>query len=280
MTRLLPIDWAELWRAQVTAEHAQYDSLCPPETRPDSDWWARLAARFYERTHRTPQPDAFLSLVLPHIRPGIRVLDVGAGTGRYALPLARAGAHVIAVEPSAGMRAYIERDAATEGLPIDIFPERWEDARVSPAEIVICSHVLYPVADAERFLRKLDDHTLERCFVFLGYRPPSAWLDPFWRAVYGVERLPLPGAIEALALLHQMGIDASLTPIITGSAIQFDTIEEALQELHWRLCLRPDEERDQHLREMLQSSLHPHPEGGLQVPQPRHMAVLAWDRQS
>ena len=46
--------------------------------------------------------------------PAQRVLDVGAGTGRHAIPFARAGAQVTAVEPSAGMLASTRRKAAAE----------------------------------------------------------------------------------------------------------------------------------------------------------------------
>ena len=50
-------------------------------------------------------------------RPGA-VLDVGAGTGRVALPLARAGHAVVALERDATLAAELSRRAAT--LPIEV----------------------------------------------------------------------------------------------------------------------------------------------------------------
>jgi len=47
-----------------------------------------------------------------------RVLDVGAGQGTQAIRLARLGHHVVAVEPSATMRAAFEASAASE--PADV----------------------------------------------------------------------------------------------------------------------------------------------------------------
>lgn len=48
--------------------------------------------------------------------PGISVLDVGTGTGNLARLLAEKGAHVLAVEPSAAMRAEAERKLP--GIPV------------------------------------------------------------------------------------------------------------------------------------------------------------------
>jgi len=241
MTPLLPIDWADLWRAQVAAEHAQYDQLCDPRLRPGPDWWAAQAERFHARTRHRPQPDAFLTEVLPFVAPGSTVIDVGAGTGRYALPLARTGAQVIAVDSSPGMLRYLRQDAESERLPITIVEGRWEAIEGPVADVAICAHVLYPIAEAAAFLRKLDAQA-RRCFLLLNYESPAAWMRPLWRVAYDVDRLPLPGAIEALALLHQLGIDARLTPIPSTTAMWFESLDEALDEV----TLRPRMDRPRH----------------------------------
>src|SRR3954453_22428518 len=120
MTDQFPTDWAAAWQAQVVAEHAQFDAITDPQARHGPDWWAAHAARFRSSAQRTPQPDAFLAQVLPFVRPGTRVLDVGAGTGRYFQPLVEAGALVTAVEPSAGMSQYLEQAGLETVLPVQI----------------------------------------------------------------------------------------------------------------------------------------------------------------
>jgi SAM-dependent methyltransferase len=60
-------------------------------------------------------------------RPGARVLDIGAGTGKLTRRLLERGLRVIAVEPVAGMRAMLERTAPpadvragqAEALPLE-----------------------------------------------------------------------------------------------------------------------------------------------------------------
>jgi SAM-dependent methyltransferase len=44
------------------------------------------------------------------LRPGTRVIDLGAGTGKFTRQLARSGADILAVEPSPSMRAELARN--------------------------------------------------------------------------------------------------------------------------------------------------------------------------
>ncbi len=80
-----------------------------------SRWVFNRLAADYRR--RPPYPPALVSRLLDLAGgPGARVADLGAGTGHLALPLARAGASVHAVEPARAMLDALSADAA--GLPV------------------------------------------------------------------------------------------------------------------------------------------------------------------
>lgn len=68
---------------------------------------------------RPAYPAGLVEAVSTLAPPGGSVLDVGAGTGHLALPLARARLSVCAVEPAVEMLARLRGQAERAGLPID-----------------------------------------------------------------------------------------------------------------------------------------------------------------
>ncbi len=54
-------------------------------------------------------------LIREHVRQGCCYVELGAGTGRLVIPFAREGAHVLAVEPSRGMRRQLQAKLRREG---------------------------------------------------------------------------------------------------------------------------------------------------------------------
>jgi 2-polyprenyl-3-methyl-5-hydroxy-6-metoxy-1,4-benzoquinol methylase len=77
--------------------------------------------------------------LLPLLRPGMKVLDVGAAEGAFAAQLTRAGFAVTGIEPNEGFARYA---AATSGA--DILIGGWREARLPEAgfDLVTLHHVL------------------------------------------------------------------------------------------------------------------------------------------
>jgi SAM-dependent methyltransferase len=61
------------------------------------------------------------------LRPGSKVLDIGAGPGNFAIPMAARAAEVTAVEPARGMVEILEQGVESEEIGnIRIVPKTWE----------------------------------------------------------------------------------------------------------------------------------------------------------
>jgi ubiquinone/menaquinone biosynthesis C-methylase UbiE len=111
------------------------------------------------RSGRTLPPDileAWRQAVMPHVRVGGRVLDVGVGTGQFLRPLAEwLDARVVGVEPSAGMRA--QARLVVDGRTTTLVAGRAEALPLCPASVDVAwlSTVVHQFGDVDRAIDEL-----------------------------------------------------------------------------------------------------------------------------
>ena len=259
----------ERWREQVSGRLGETARLREAAAL-DPDLWAPRRARRYGRTvgHAT-RADPFLTRLLA--RPARRYLDVGAGTGRYAVPLARAGHEVVAVEPSAGMRAMLEGAHPR----ITVVPEPWPVA-VARAEIAFAAHVLYLVADVGPFLDAMTEAATRSCFVLLAAIHSDAMLDPLWRHFHGAPRATNPTFLDVVALLQERGQRARVEVVRGIGGTGYRAVGDALPDLREQLALPADAATTRELRGVLRDWLVPH-RGRLRPPgAPLPLAIIHW----
>ena len=93
-----------LWKARVNLHHNQ--SLLAMEKEPLLDFWAESAKRFEVDPYRTD--DLVLNAVQEIIPQSRSVLDVGGGTGRFAIPIALNGREVTVIDQSPAMLGVLQ----------------------------------------------------------------------------------------------------------------------------------------------------------------------------
>lgn len=242
----------ERWRRMVEEEHAQSDSVREKADAP-SDSWEPFAGRFRPSLETT---DPIVLGLLNEVEPRHTVLDVGAGAGRVALPMSLHCRQVVAVEPSASMRAVLEEEASQHGRDnIDLVASTWEEAEADPADVVMCVQVLYTIRDIVGFVRKLEAHAREKVVVVLGENPPYTQSNPLWPLVHGQERLKLPSLRELMALLWDMDIYPDVKMLPSQAPRGFESREGAVQQTRQRMMVEPGGDGEGRLRAALDQLL-------------------------
>ena len=258
------------------AQHHEQSRAVQEDGDPSEDFWRPLASAFRADPHRTDDP--LVQRLSQEVTPESTLLDVGAGAGRLALPLALRCRHVTAVEPSEAMLEELRQGAGEARLEnLTIVPEAWEDAQVDRADIVLCAHVLYGVSEVDSFVSKLAAHANDRVLIPMFLGSPQSHLSLFWRAVYEEERVPLPALGEVLAVLWEMGINPDLAMVRSRAPQMYQDWEKAQQDLRFRLYVTPDSHRDRSLRRAMEELLAETSEGyAVRDAEPRHEGLLLW----
>jgi 2-polyprenyl-3-methyl-5-hydroxy-6-metoxy-1,4-benzoquinol methylase len=215
-----------------------------------ADFWQALAHRFRAPADAgvNPTVEALGALM----RPGDRVVDVGAGGGRLAVPLARRCRELVAVEPSPGMRGVLAEELARHGVTnVRVVPATWEDAELEPAEVVFAAHVTYGVRPIEPFLRKLDRLARRHAAIVVMRDPPQTPIAAFWLAVHGEPRRRLPCRDELVAALEELGLRPEATSLGPAPLLPLGSPDEALDLLRFRLLVGPGTPADARLLAVL-----------------------------
>jgi len=262
------------WRALVVAHREQIERL--REDRREGDFWAPRAQQFRPGTRESVEIPYLESLGSAREE----WLDVGAGGGRFAIPLAQRFARVVAVEPSPSMRQALAAAADERGVHnIDVVGLAWPPAPDVPllsADLSLVSHVLYDIDDPGAFVVALERATRRRCAVILGDRAPSTAFEPLWTELWGEPLHRLPALREFLVVLGAMGrrFDVRSFPAGREEALDAQEAHAGARRLYW---VAPGSERDARLGRLLREH-YGTPSGQVTIPaRINHTAVVTWE---
>ncbi len=243
----------ERWHEMLGARAKQMDAAYAQLGRTSADFWERRAKNYHRSTKESVTKDPLFLKLRQVVTPQTSVLDVGAGTGRFTLALAPYAQHITAVEPSAAMLEFLRQDANNEGLTnIAYVPTSWQDAPTDlRADIVVCSHVLYPILNVDAFISKLRVATGRACYIYMRAIQFDTITSPLWQHFHGDARHSAPGYIHALDVLFEMGIYADVEIVYMPGIMRYSSLDAATEELLEQLILPDDERTRAELRMLL-----------------------------
>lgn len=262
------------WARRVRANAEQVDRFAEQRSQ---DHYAPVANRFRVDPRRTDDPslDALLALA----RPDETWLDIGAGGGRYALPLALAVRDVIAVDPSPGMIAVLRESMSEQQIAnVRIVEGRWPAAATEhdvQADVAFIAHVGYDVEQIGPFLDTMEQSARRLCVALLFWRRPTWAMDRLWPAVHGVERALLPAMRELVTLLMARGRPTQITLLETPPSV-FEDIEQAHALARHQTWVRPGSEADARLEADIRARLTER-DGSYSFDwSPSYLGVVSW----
>ncbi|MGE5500513.1 MAG: class I SAM-dependent methyltransferase [Ignavibacteriales bacterium] len=234
------------WARRVRENREQAERV--REGQPGPDFYAPLATIFRADPRR--QDDPVLEILRGLVQRTDTVLDIGAGGGRYALPLALKCQEVIAVEPSEAMRTVLRESMSEFSVPnVRVVDARWPaEAGEIKADIALIAHVGYDIEEIGPFLEAMERSARRLCVAVLQGQSPAAVAEPFWREIIGEERIPLPALPEFIALQMARGRLCEVQ-LSAREPVSHPHPEVPVAWLRTQLFTMPGSERDRRIEE-------------------------------
>jgi SAM-dependent methyltransferase len=261
------------WGRRVQENRRQVDRVREVDDGPD--FYGPVAARFVADPHRRDDPT--LEVLRRMVGPGEHWLDVGAGGGRYALPIALIAKEVVALDVSPGMLGVLRDAAAKHGIgnvrtvqarwPVvenaDYIRQKTQNRGESEAtsstptgndnmegfDAALIAHVGYDVEEIGPFLNALEA-AATRCVAILMEKPPASDADALWPEVHGEARATLPSLPEFLALQLARGRLCEVRLVPRGRLPDLDD-EQALAMARRLTWVKPGSAKDRRLQQLV-----------------------------
>lgn len=221
------VDYLGRWRQASLTDPAR---RLPAEK--DLHFWREHAAVYDDRGGQ-PAP-ATLTKLLQIIRPGATVLDIGCGTGRFAIELARRGRQVTGLDHSPDMLTRAST-TAEDDLPLTWIHASWPATLDHRYDTALAAWSLYRQTDLARALTAMTDCADRIITVDIVGRPS----DLVATAALILDRpvpKPEPRAALMCGAMIQIGLSARIDVIPEARRRSFTDL---LHDLSWDLG--PDE---------------------------------------
>ena len=278
MTTATAAELESAWAERVRANREQVDLV---REVPDRDFYAPVSSLFVADPRRTGEEA--LDELISFASPDERWLDIGAGAGRYALPLALRVKEVIAVEPSASMRNALRTGKEEHGLDnVRIVAGTWpavlpELGDPPVADVALVAHVGYDIEAIGPFVDGMEQAAGRLCVAMLTDQSPASVADPFWPVVHGLDRVPLPALPDLAELLRARGRSIDIRRV-ERTPRTFDSFDGLATFVRRQLWIAEDGEKERRFRNALTEMARERDDDGwtLASPPVGAIGILTW----
>ncbi|MDD3147608.1 MAG: class I SAM-dependent methyltransferase [Candidatus Riflebacteria bacterium] len=252
-------------------------------------FWDEKSADFAAKAH-SPEARAEAVEFLSRFSwsPGETVLDVAAGPGTFAIPLAKMVKHVTVTDFSTGMLEQLLKRAVAEHVNnLEVVPGRWLEIN-SPGvfDTVLCLNSLGVVATDSHHqpqlvsaLKKLFDACSRRLIMLIPHADSP--LEPQMRKILGLEEISVER--RRIAILYYAMVDCGMLPnleiICRPFRWTFASPEEAGETLMRKAGVKDRAKNTAKFADYLSTRLIRDPDGRFNLVYNVSQALFSWVRQ-
>ncbi|EHQ36553.1 class I SAM-dependent methyltransferase [Methanoplanus limicola] len=264
------IDYNLIWRI-----------LRRKNNNPSFDWDSRAAS--FNKAVLGGTDEALKNVRALGLMPTDTVLDMGAGTGRYTVPLAQNAAHVTVLEPSEGMLAFLNENMKSAGLEnYSVVRQKFEDVKAGidiPVHDVVFASNSLGFDDLKAGLDKLNS-LAKRTVNILWFAGPMRHMpDPELMKRLGAEAADMttPDYLTIVHVLHSMGIYPNVSVEKSIRRLSYDSPDEASD--FWTERGNYTEEEREIIREYMKETLIPDYSGIYRTKRVYYPVRIWWNKE-
>ncbi len=216
-----------------------------------------------------------------NIPPGSTVLDIGAGPGTLAVPLACAGCRLTTIEPSVPMGKAMEQYRQHMQAPeIPEIRKRWEN--VTPKEAGLHDYV---IASRSLMFGNLRENMLKmdgaakkgvHIYWYLTSKSSSWGLEDLWQSLHGKPYYSATNAAVLWNALNQLGIYANINLKTETNGHLYSTVSDMQEDYYGRLSASEPWQKEivnAYLENTIEKT-----DAGIRVPSTSYLAHIWWEK--
>ena len=272
-------DWIKLWRELVKRQGRFWNR--DKKHKKSEDKWKERAKGFDAKVKkRWTRPDPHRDFIISRLSSfgDATVLDIGAGTGAWAILMSKVARKVTALEPSAAMRSVLLKNLEKDGIDnVEVVEGSWPEKDVGFHDFSLSSHSVYGYADLPGFVNAMTEVTGNTCFMLLRAPNRNGVMAQAATRMWGQPN-DSPNFQVAYNAMLQMGMFPNI--LMEGKGLwpgwTNDSFDEALEEIRTRFGVAEGSEHDTYLRGLLEGCLK-EIDGKITWPSEVRTGMLYWD---
>lgn len=237
------------------------------------EFWERMRRAEGSRLQESPT-----MAIVEDLAGGGSVLDVGAGTGRLAIPLAGRGHRVTTVERDPDMARSLAAEAERAGVVMTQVVGAWPlvAGNTGIHDVVLSTQVVYDVAGIGGFVEAMHHRARRAVVVEMTPRHPWTPLSRYFRALHGLERPSRPTVDDFGRVVEEIvGIVPQQRHWTAPTGLRFADMQELLAFYRRRLLVPPA--RSIEAAALLEPNVRHTDDGWLVLgPEEREMVTVWW----